>query len=172
MKNNFIFFTILIIGLISLVSAFESQEYNFTTSVSQDGVNVNITNPIGVNVTNNSGSSSSSSSDDDDVATTSGGGGGGGGSSLLSSVVNTILGNNANQTENSESEEENENLNEEITSTNFLTGAVIGITDFAKSPTGIATFVIVGLMAVGGATFLALRKFKIVGKKENNISEQ
>jgi hypothetical protein len=62
----------------------------------------------------------------------------------------------------------------ECSSTNFLTGFAIGITDFAKSPTGIATFVIVGLMAVGGVTFLALRKFKIVGKKEpeNSILEK
>lgn len=66
-------------------------------------------------------------------------------------------------TENKPSEEQQCEI---TTSTSLITGLVTGVSDFAKSPTGIATFVIVGLMAVGGVTFLALRKFKIVGKKK------
>lgn len=65
---------------------------------------------------------------------------------------------------------------ETTTSTNFsLTGAVIGISEFAQTPGGIATFIIVGLFVVGGVTFLAIKgKFKnfLPKKKENNIAEQ
>ncbi|MFA5071858.1 MAG: hypothetical protein WC511_05885 [Candidatus Pacearchaeota archaeon] len=66
---------------------------------------------------------------------------------------------------------------ESTTSTSFfnINAAVIGITDFAKTPAGVATFVIVGLFAVGGITFLAIKgKFKnfLPKKKEDNIAEQ
>jgi hypothetical protein len=64
---------------------------------------------------------------------------------------------------------------ETTTSTNLLTGFAVGVSDFAKSPAGVATFVIVGLFAVGGVTFLAIKgKFKnfLPKKKENSIAEQ
>ena len=55
---------------------------------------------------------------------------------------------------------------ETTTSTNLLTGAVTGISEFAQTPWGIATFIIIGLFAVGGVTFLAIKgKFKNIFKK-------
>ena len=60
-------------------------------------------------------------------------------------------------------------------STNFITGFAIGVSDFVKTPAGVATFVIVGLMAVGGVTFLAVKgKFKrfLPKKKEEITTEQ
>ena len=55
---------------------------------------------------------------------------------------------------------------EETSSTNFLTGAVTGITNFASSPTGIAS--IIGVITVAGAiAFVSLKK-KFVKKTENS----
>jgi hypothetical protein len=60
---------------------------------------------------------------------------------------------------------------ETTSSTNLFTGAVIGISEFAQSPAGIATFIIIGLFVVGGVTFLAIKgKFKKFLPK--NITEQ
>ena len=64
---------------------------------------------------------------------------------------------------------------ETTTSRNFLTGFAVGFSDFAQSPAGVATFIVVGLIIVGGITFLAVKgKFKnfLPKKKEENISEQ
>lgn len=50
---------------------------------------------------------------------------------------------------------------EQKSSTNFLTGAVTGIADFVKSPTGIVSVLITGIVLTGGLVFLNLRKRKI-----------
>jgi hypothetical protein len=65
-------------------------------------------------------------------------------------------------------------ISKECSSNNLFTGFAVGISDFVKTPAGIATFTIVGLFVVGGITFLAVKgKFKkLLPKKEENTTEQ
>ena len=163
MKKSF-----LIMFLIGLIFSVYSVSALYTGTIGVNiGENVQVT--IGdipsVNVTNSS-TNTSTDGGTTDVGST-GEGGGGGGSSLLSSVIKTVYNDEENETENSDSKEENENL-EETTSSNFLTGFAVGFSDFAQSSAGVATFIVVGLMIVGGITFLAVKgKFKNFLPKKN-----
>lgn len=57
-------------------------------------------------------------------------------------------------------------LNKTQTSRDFFTGAVTGVTTFAKSPWGIATFVAIMIILVGSIVVLiSFRKKKIEKKK-------
>ena len=95
------------------------------------------------------------------TSSSSSSGGGGGGTSLLSSLIKNVFTDEEEDTSNKNSEEETEILEEKTTSTNFLTGAVTGITEFAKSPGGMVTFIGLGIAIIGGASFLAFRKYKL-----------
>lgn len=119
-----------------------------------------------------------STNSDDEGTTTSTGGGGGGTKNFLSSIRKLITNDDEEETEDSpkKQEKETDEIPKEQSSFNsFLNAAVIGVSDFVKTPAGVATFVIVGLMAVGGVTFLAVKgKFKrfLPKKKEEITTEQ
>ncbi len=194
MKNNFIFLVILIISLIALVNAFESQVFSLNTQVSEEEVNVNITNPIIVNVTTectsgeiscsgtnyltcvdnswfNNGNVNGQCGYTTPATTTTGGGGGNPIVSFVKDLFNS--GNDETQASDSGNEEGEINLDqnpeETVSSTNFLTAAVIGLTDFSKSPAGIVTFVVLITLAAAIISITIKKKKEI---KDSKIEEK
>jgi len=171
-------FLFIVLGLISVVSAYESQVYNFSASVSTSGINVNITNPIGVNVTNNTGTGGTGTSTGG--TTTSGGGGGPSLTSTFfagSGSAENISANNLNATSNPDftllnggQSINNSTLGEGSSSTSrgasSLTGAVVGA---LTSTTGITSIVILTVLGLGTLGFFMFRRFKL-GSSTKTIS--
>lgn len=183
MKYKFFISFLILTFLISFVFA-ESlgtpYEDIINVTSGEDGT-FNVGIPPSINNTNNSGTTGGDTEGTTTpTAQTSGSGGGGGGARTLSSILRNVF--NNEDEENKEEEklsskpEEDEIPGEQSLSTSFPNAAVIGISDFAKTPGGIATFVIVGIMIIGGITFLVIRgkSKKDLSKKEeeNNIAEQ
>jgi hypothetical protein len=201
MKRNLFFLAILIISLISLVSAFESDVYSINTDVTTEGININVgDDSIIVNVTTecNSGETTCSGTNYyicvDEVwvnqgnvngycgyttptAQTTGGGSSKGTRNNFLSSIKGLFTDDEEEKEDSpkkQDEETDETPKEETIFSSLMNAAVIGVSDFVKTPAGIATFTIVGLFVVGGITFLAVKgKFKkLLPKKEENTTEQ
>ncbi len=183
MKYKFFISFLILTFLISFVFA-ESlgtpYEDIINVTSGEDGT-FNVGIPPSINNTNNSGTTGGDTEGTTTpTAQTSGSGGGGGGARTLSSILRNVF--NNEDEENKEEEklsskpEEDEIPEEKSSFTSLMNAAVIGVSDFVKTPAGVATFVIVGLFIVGGITFLSVKgKFKKgLPKKEeeDNILEQ
>jgi len=113
---------------------------------------------------------------DEEVTPSSGGSSRGTRNNFLSSIRDLFTDDEEEKEEESSSKSEEDEIPEEKSSfTSLMNAAVIGVSDFVKTPAGIATFTIVGLFVVGGITFLAVKgKFKkfLPKKEEENTTEQ
>lgn len=195
MKSNFIFLTIFLIGLISLASAFESPEYSIGMEIDAGGVEVDITNPIIVNITAcTSGATSCDGTNSllcvSDVwvsqgqvngvcgystpSSSSGSRSSGGGSNTVGSILSNLLSFNepgepsANNKNSNEPQELGSSIRDEETQTSrsFITGAATGITEFAKSPKKVAVSLVVLLGCAVGIITFRKRNITIPSKTE------
>jgi hypothetical protein len=203
MKNNFIFLAIFLIALISLASAFESEQYNISTNVNEGGINVGIGNDINVNITectvgetNCSGTNYLTCADGSwvnngnvnglcgyttPVQTSSSGGGSPGGnsrtvSSLLSSAIDLLSNDNSNGNSNENQnldldKKKSDELNEESSSTSFMNAAVVGVSDFVKSPKGKISVGIIILISAG-AIFISVKKRNVKIPEEKSLESE
>ncbi len=103
---------------------------------------------------------------------TSTGGGGGGGSRIASFIQDLFSGDETSSTPETEEIELNETSGETTDSRSFLTGAVTGITNFAQSPTGIATGAILIIGLIGGIMFFNFKKGKLGKENSEDNSEE
>jgi len=172
------FLTIFILGLIFYAYSV-SALYQGTIGVAVGNSTASIT--IGeipsVNVTNNSGTTGGETGGTTTpTAQPTGGSSRGTRNNFLSSIKGLFTDDEEEKEDSpkKQDEETDETPKEETIFSSFMNAAVIGVSDFVKTPAGIATFTIVGLFVVGGITFLAVKgKFKkLLPKKEENTTEQ
>jgi hypothetical protein len=196
MEKKFVLVFSLIFLVTSLCSITALTKGTIPMSIG-DGTGFVVGDSASFNVTNNSGTTTTDGGTDTGGTGGSGGGGGSGGNgggSVTTNLNSDFCAENWQCSEWSDCElgiqtrtctdthecgtetdkPSTEQQCETTSTTNLFTGFAVGVSDFAKSPTGVATFVIVGLFAVGGITFLAVKgKFKkFLPKKKDNVAEQ
>lgn len=167
-------FAILLIFSLYSVSALYVGE--ITANV---GTNIEVVvgeNPL-VNVTDETNDNDDGGTTNPTAQTSGSSGGKGTTNNFLSSIKGLFTDDDEENKEEeklSSKHEEDKTPEEQSSFTSLMNAAVIGVSDFVKTPVGVATFVIVGIMIVGGITFLVVKgKFKKdLPKKEENITTE
>ena len=172
-------FLFVVLGLISVVSAYESQVYNFSASISPGGINFTVNNSLGFNVTNNTTSGGSGNTGGTTGGGTAGGGGGGGGvsSDTFTTGLENLSNNNSNTSNNPDftplnagQSVDNATPSESTSSTPKgiigLTGAVVGA---LTSTAGITSIVILLALGIGVVGFFTFKKSKAKSAKAEDV---